>query len=377
MDIVAPQVGVGRTPWRAIGIVVLLILAVAATIAYLGSRTTRLAPFYGPAANGSLIYDRLGDIYIADPDLRGERVLIGGDTEDIGMRWSLDGGTMYFGRIVDGRTVVMSSDPNGQNLRQLTTALPHLSDGVEVSPDGSRLVAISLESTPASLEVMPLDGSNTKRILDTGRVVPTGYVQWRPPDAQDIIFLGHPGGVDAELGLYRIHQDGTGLTELTRSPVHDGSKGLALFPLQNLVLSDDGQHAAYWNWEPAADPGRNCHVHLTELASGVDRMMTFDPTANCEIQPEFLGDGRIIFERQSADGLVWLYTAPVEGGTPSRVPGFQFHYDEGEWRLAPDRKTVLLDPNDGATQLIDIATGAVRDGAAAVPWDASWQRLAP
>ena len=82
-----------------------------------------MAPYYGPAANGSLIYERQGDIFILDRDLQSERILIGGGDQDIGMRWSLDGGTLFFGRIVDGRTVVMAADPDGSNLRELSTAL--------------------------------------------------------------------------------------------------------------------------------------------------------------------------------------------------------------------------------------------------------------
>src|SRR6188508_2634648 len=110
MEITARPIAVGRTPWRTLGIMVLLILAAAATIAYLGSRQTRLAPIYGPAANGSLIYERQGDIYVADNQLQEEHILIGGDARDIGVRWSLDGATVYFGRIVNGRTVVMAAN---------------------------------------------------------------------------------------------------------------------------------------------------------------------------------------------------------------------------------------------------------------------------
>ena len=92
MDITAPRPVVAGTQWRPIGILILLILVLVAAVVYIGSRPSRLAPFNGPAANGSLIYERQGDIYVADRDLRSERILIGGDDRDIGMRWSLDGG---------------------------------------------------------------------------------------------------------------------------------------------------------------------------------------------------------------------------------------------------------------------------------------------
>ena len=113
----------------------------------------------------------------------------------------------------------MAADPDGTNLRQLTTALPHANEGVEVAPDGSRLVAVSKDSTPATLEVMPLDGSNRKTVLDLGGIVPTDHPRWRPPDADEIVFLGHPGGVNTDLALYRIRPDGSGLTKLASSRV--------------------------------------------------------------------------------------------------------------------------------------------------------------
>ena len=70
MDITAPRPTVARTQWRPIGIVILLILALAAAaVVYIGSRPPRLAPFFGPAANGSFVYVTARDIYIADANL--------------------------------------------------------------------------------------------------------------------------------------------------------------------------------------------------------------------------------------------------------------------------------------------------------------------
>ena len=379
MDIAAPQVGVGRTPWRAIGIVVLLILAVAATVAYLGSRVTRLAPFFGPAANGSLIYERAGDIYVADNQLREEHVLVGGDARDIGMRWSLDGGTVYFGRIFNGRTIVMAANADGSNERQLTTALPHENAGVEVSPDGIRLVAINLESSVPSLEVIPLDGSNTKSVLNLDGVVPTAVVNWRPPDGQEIVFLGNHGGLTTELGLYRIRADGSGLTQIATSPVVEIVPP-TLVPFQGVVLSDDGRQAAYWNWEPGVHTGQNCRIHLLDLDTGEDQRMTYDPASECEHWPAYLADGRLILESSDADGFTRLVVAPVGGGKVSRVPGLEMPTSLGGFGLAPDRQTMVWyawDAKDGPDRLIDIETGSVRNGLVHLTDGFSWQRRAP
>ena len=89
MDITAPRPAVARTQWRPIGILVLLILALAAAaLVYVGSRPSRLAPFFGPAANGSFVYVRHGDIYVADADLESERLLVGGPENETVAGWT-------------------------------------------------------------------------------------------------------------------------------------------------------------------------------------------------------------------------------------------------------------------------------------------------
>jgi Tol biopolymer transport system component len=294
------------------------------------------------------------------------------------MRWSLDGGTVYFGRIVNGRTVVMAANADGSNERQLTTALPHRNNGVVVSPDGSQVVAISTESAAPSLEIVPLDNSNTKSVLDLDGVVPTEIVNWRPPDGREIIFLGSHGGSTTELGLYRIRPDGSGLTQVATSPVVRIVPP-TLFPFQGVVLSDDGREAAYWNWEPGV-PGQTCHVHLLDLDTGKDQRKTYDTASDCEHWPAYLADGRLILESSDADGSTRLLMAPVDGGEVSRVPGLEMPSALGGFSLAPDRQTMIWnvwEAKDGPDRLIDIETGNVRNGLVRLPDEFSWQRRAP
>ncbi len=77
MDLTASPARIGRVPWRTVGVVALLILALAVAIVVVGSRTRQVNPFYGPAANGSIIYDLEGDIYVTDALGAPGRLLIG------------------------------------------------------------------------------------------------------------------------------------------------------------------------------------------------------------------------------------------------------------------------------------------------------------
>ena len=149
MDIAVPQQAVARTQWRPIGIVILLILALAAAaLVYIGSRP-RLAPFYGPAANGSLVYVRDGDIYIADANLESERLLIGGPENETVAGWSNDGATLLFGRVVPGGSVVMAADADGQNVRRLNSNVVSATttEAFWISPDNKTMAIISSPRT--------------------------------------------------------------------------------------------------------------------------------------------------------------------------------------------------------------------------------------
>jgi hypothetical protein len=380
MDIAVRRVGAGRPGLAAIILLALLLAVGVAIVAIVGSQQRRPVPPFGPATNGSIIYERFGDIYVTDPGATRERVLVGGDTRDFGMRWSLDGSTIFFGRETAGGTAVMAADADGRNIRQLSSTLisPN-TEAVEVSPDGTELVLIDPALRPRSMFVLPLVGDGAMRHLDLGNVEPTTYAQWRPPNGDEIVFLGHPGGVPTELALYIVREDGTDLRPLFMQ--RDESAETATptrIPFQNIVLADDGQSAAYWNWETGVDAGRNCFVHLIDLATGEDRRMTYDPTAVCEVQPAFLSGGRILVERQDSLGVAQLLVAPADASASGTLIGPTFHYTvKVGWALSPDREKVLFVRTTGSTRLIWIETGATEDVPVKLPDVGNWQRLAP
>ena len=70
-------------PWRNLGMLALLALLAAAILAVAIGTQRRLAPPYGPAANGLIVYQVDGDIYVRTAIDGSERVLIGGDELDV------------------------------------------------------------------------------------------------------------------------------------------------------------------------------------------------------------------------------------------------------------------------------------------------------
>ena len=378
MDIAAPRPTVGRTQWRPIGIVILLIIALAAAaLVYIGTRPSRLAPFYGPASNGSLVYVRNGDIFIADPDLQSERLLVGGPKYETVAGWSNDGGTILFGRTVAGGSLVMAVDPDGRNVRQLNSNVVSgtTTEAFQGSPDGKTLAVISSAQSPATLELLPLDGGDELRVLPLGDIEPARYVSWLPPNGDELVFLGHPHGYLDEIGLYRIRPDGTGLTQLALRGGESLPQVSTQISFQDMTFSDDGKTAAYWNWETAISPDKECFVHLMDLTTGENRRLSFDPSARCELLPRLLGDGRVLLERQDKPtGTAQLLVAPADGSGPGMKLGDRFDTTLG-WDLSPDRAKVVFAADQGPGMLISTDSGAVEEATIGLPVLPSWQRL--
>lgn len=379
MDLTASPVGTGRVPWRAIGVVALLILALAVAIAFIGSQQRRSLPLFGPAANGSIIYDLDGSIYVADALGNDPRLLIG-NTNAFGQRFSHDGSSIYFARSEQDGYRIMRADADGSSIRPAATTLLPDGESPTVSPNEAELAAILTDVYPSALGLLSLTNDGGLRRLDLDGIEPTRLVAWRPPHGDELVFLGHPAGVKTELGLYRIGRDGSDLRRIAFREGESIETGTRI-SFQGLAFSDDGTTVAYSNWEPGVVAGRDCSMHLLDLTTGSDRTVSYDPSARCESHPVFLGDGRILLERQenAAGTVAGLLVAPADASSPGMRIGQDFsRFDIRGWELSPDRSKVLVVRNGGAVEMISIATGLVEPVDVRITiGDWSWQRLAP
>jgi hypothetical protein len=193
------------------------------------------------------------------------------------------------------------------------------------------------------------------------------------------VFLGHPGGVAANLGLYVIRADGAGGPRLLSVQLGESlADPRTQLSFQGLDLSDDGRLAGYWNWESTLNWARTCFVHLIDLDTGRDRRMTFDDSATCELGPVFLPDGKVLVERQDVAGNSHLLVAPADAAAPGTLigPTYSYRHRLG-WTVSPDRRDVLLVTDFAPSLLITIDTGAITSTDLTFPDAESWQRLAP
>lgn len=380
MDIaVQRSAGVRQFPWRTVGVVALLGALLATAILVAGSRPRLPTPF-GPAANGSLIYEKRGNIFIADADATHERLLIGGETNDYAVTWSRDGTKLFFGRDVLGGVSVMTADPDGRKIRELSAVPLSAPAEVDVSPLGTELAVSQIASGGRTISILSLTGDRAARDLDLGALIPDRFVGWRPPAGDEIVFVATAAGSGPDLGVYAIRADGSGLRQVAmqRGESEPGQQDPTQYSFQGMKLSPDGRTAAYWNWEPTVQPPHGCFIHLLDLTTGQDRRMSYDPEANCELGPEFTPDGsRIVAERQSAEGMAQLFLALADGSAPRLLGSSYQDTSRRGFALSPDGMTVVFVPLNGTGQVISIADGSVHDTDVEFISLPSWQRLAP
>jgi Tol biopolymer transport system component len=97
------------------------------------------------------------DLWLADADGSGAKLLVGGTYDDNSPAWSLDGRRIAFTR--DGHLAVMSAD--GSGIRRLTRGDRLKESRPTWSPDGSRIV---FTRDPGTILLIDPDGSNLSRV---------------------------------------------------------------------------------------------------------------------------------------------------------------------------------------------------------------------
>ena len=217
-------------PWRNVAILALLALLAATILAVAIGTQQRLAPPYGPADNGLIVYQLGGDIYARDALDGAERVLIGGEQTDVYPFFSLDGSRLAFLRIdpatagmANEQVTLLVADPDGTKERLV--AGPSVILDVAWSPNGKDLAVLDEVGGTPRLSVVPVDGG-TPRVIDfEGRI--TNRVAWRPPHGNELVVLAEVNNLTS---FYAIAADGTGHRLITGNQDFADSNNFSLAP---------------------------------------------------------------------------------------------------------------------------------------------------
>ena len=302
MDIATTRAATARFPWRAVGVLALIGLLLAAVLtAYVGSQTQLPAPF-GVAANGLVAYvDDNGAIRAADP-LSGqsdvivpgpgnERPLFSPDGARLAFLKRTSSGTFdvlvagvdgrepsvitpeplmtvaYLGWSPDAASVVVSVPPGRVLVYDAAVSADPRTMSVEGLDLGARLdeynsdirdlfrpplgdEILVVASTPSgpTLSVANADGTDVRTIIDPATAGPTiaslEDAQWSPDGTRIAVSISSVG-VGEDRKLWVVNADGTGLRMVTSGP-ETRDEG-------HLQWSPDGTRIAFMRWRDWVD----------------------------------------------------------------------------------------------------------------------------
>ena len=366
------SVYVPRLPWRTVIVAGLLLVVLAATLAWFGSQR-RPAPPFGLARNGSIMYAVDGDLVTWNPDTETTTTILSGPTDDITGMYSRDGTKLAFLRRerspIEGAPELLSlqvANADGSNPIDLTGPLLG-PDQWDWSPAGDLIAVQSLIGERRTLQVVRTDGSERPRVLETGMEVT--FVSFMPPNGDEIVFRGVAKTPDGERsGIYAISRDGGAPRALTPA---DGSPD---YDYEAPTPSPDGRHLLYQSWDPVAERMR---FHKLDLATGEDQTFGQTGAGYGEGDGMFSPDGALVAYRGYSDGAFQLWIVPVDGSAEPRPLGAYIQGDA--WHeFSPDGTKVMVNRTNKnvGTLLIDVATG----DSTSLPDSTepgTWQRLAP
>ena len=366
------SVYVPRVPWRAVIVTALLLVVVAATLAWVGSQR-RAAPPFGPARNGLIMYTVDGDLLSWDPTTGESRTLLEGATEDFTGTFSRDGTKLAFLRRERPPTEaepelisIQIANADGTDPVDVTGPLD-APDQWDWSPAGDAIALQSKIGGRPTLQVVPTDGSDRLRVLDTGMAVT--FPSWLPPSGDEIVFRGVARTPDGERsGLFAISPDGgepRGLTPINGHHEDD---------YQGPTPSPDGRHLLYQSWDRVAERMR---FRVLDLATGVDEAVGPTDARFGEGAGTYSPDGKLIAYRGfGLNETFQLFVVPADGSAEPRaltgsIPGGAWH------EFSPDGRKVMLNRFGNGTLLIDVESGAAETLPGSIEDPATWQRLAP
>jgi WD40-like Beta Propeller Repeat len=344
-------------PWRTIGLLAVLAILIAASIAfYVGSQPRLPAPF-GLAGNGLVAYAENGDIFTVDPVTSTRTAVVTGPDMDQEPRWSLDGTRLAFLRGPADRQAIVIVDPKRPDKVVTTGAFAELDgDTVVWAPDGRAISFRALNGASTAIFIADTT-SGVAAPLPLG--IKAMDVYWRPPDGRQLMVFG--GAEDAQrLYLYAV-EDGT-MDEIT---LHQGDG-----PVRANGWTPDGRHFVYQRGEYDQLP---IETYVLDVSSGSDVTIAAG-------YGHISNDGTRIV---ALDSLERMCVVKLSGGTCTAV-GQQDQAYGGSHAMgvqwSPDDEWLVTRPagGDGAIAFLVDPDGAtmsqpswISDGAA------NWQRVAP
>jgi len=268
---------------------------------------------------------------------------------DIGLSWAPDGLSLIVTDAVDeSGYAIYRVFVDGTEARAILRSKREVADYFpRISPDGRRIAFARYTSHGVSdLYVCLADGSNLRRITDTGRSI--HGLSWGP-DGRNLYYTGWHQGSPR---IWRISADGTG------PAVHlpDSSGATQLSSAQSSGLLAYAVLTENWNiWRiPLKDPSQGPQRFIA--SSGRNHGPSFSPD----------GKWLAFFSDRSGGWRIWL--ADADGRNPRQISQFEAGF-LGCITWSPDSRTIAFDARPGGNS--NIYTFDVLGGTRPVPVDAN------
>ncbi len=389
--------GVTRVWPRAAGpaIALLALVALLAVSAVIGLvvASRRLPPPIGLAKPGLIAFDIGGDIFVANADGTGRRVVTSGPADDVQPTWSPDGTRIAFWSLAPGQPFASLAiiDADGSHLRTVATKDLTIDSSGKISldvyefawsPNGRSIAFTGGINQALKIVVASADGTGSSVIGDTASEYQTPA--WSP-DGSKIVFRG--GRSDRDRGVYVMDADGSHIRRLTTPDGTDWGNTDSYF---DPVWSPDGGHIAYLRragpayvdsvgWSPL-------RVWVVDADGSNARMLSFD--AYDDDVPVWSPDGSRIAYREWQDGDHARTFVVTSNGVDPIAVGSSVSHSMLSW--SPDGSAIASMANDAVSPGADIVVSSI-DSRTTVRFpatetdmqteidrgDPSWQRLAP
>jgi Tol biopolymer transport system component len=290
---------------RLVLVVAILLLALAASLVYVGSHYRRLPPPFGPARNGLLVYDVDQHLYVVDEGDGTSRLLDIGLGRSWGPVFSPDGMRFAFTAQAADRTPteLWVANADGTDAHKVSGDFPLVGGwGYSWAPDSRRIVyASDVGYFRSVLYVANADGSGVAPITPRDGADRT-WPAWSPRG--DLIAYRLVPETRKDLELAVISPDGGGEHPLVHAPLTTGA-------FAGSGWGPDGRRIAYFR---KRDDYAGDLVEIVDLDSNVTPVS--DPSEN-SFNPAWSNSGRwIAYARDPGSAVI----ADLVTGVKTELP---------------------------------------------------------
>ena len=372
----------GRFPWALVATVALLLLALVAGLAVLaGSRRAPVPAPFGPAANGTLVYERDGELFSLDPVTGAGATFPAADGPRLAPLFSRDGTRLAWVQADNPdalRSTIHVADADGGNPRLLGDFMG-LRSG-EWSPAGDRLAVVSFADGRQSVSIVDATtGASTVLPID----LEVDQAAFRPGDGSQLVVRAK--AADGTWGLYLVDTDGANLRRLDLDPTFQADRNYAAnsdLYFTNAAWSPDGTRLAFHTVETLGQTDLGWRIHVAEVdpSGTVTREVTLDPgdAVDDQLGPVWLPDGSGLVAHH-VNGLDhrlvrWDIGQGLATSGSGVVLGTGPMSEDVQFVITPDGTSVLAwDPGE-TSLLVPVAGGPATDTGVVLGSDATWQR---